>query len=219
MTLQLTRHKQTSPADLEGTLALDRYQVDAELVARAQRNPQAFGEVFQRYHRDVFAYCFRRLGDPDAADDAASTVFVKAFAALDRFRPQRGNAGVTFRSWLFSIAHNVVVDAWRRDRRHLPLDGPDDTDLASRLVDPGATPEDIAIGAEEARRVISLLQRLPERQRAVVELRLAGLTTSEVAHALGMSLPAAKSMQFRGYSALRDLLREDPGAISREIPI
>lgn len=218
MTLQLTRNEAASPAEPEDTLARDRYQVDAELVAKAQRNPRAFGDVFQRYHRDVFAYCFRRLGDPDAADDAASTVFVKAFSALDRFRPERGTSGVTFRSWLFSIAHNVVVDTWRRERRHLPLDGPEDMGLGARLVDPGATPEEIAIGAEETRRVISLLQRLPERQRAVVELRLAGLTTSEVAHTLGMSLPAAKSMQFRGYSALRDMLRDDPGAISREIP-
>jgi RNA polymerase sigma-70 factor (ECF subfamily) len=144
---------------------------------------------------------------------------MKAFTALHRFRTDRSHTGSTFRSWLFSIAHNVVVDDRRRNRHHASLDTTDGTTLQSpRLIDPDSSPEDAAVGAEEARKVRALLAQLPERQRAAVELRLAGLSTNEVAHALGMTVPAAKSMQFRAYRALRDLLHSDPTALTREIP-
>lgn len=190
---------------------------DLELVRKAQRDPEAFGAVFDRYHRDVYLYCLRRLGSHHAADDAAANVFMKAFAAISRFRPERDKTGVTFRSWLFSIAHNVIVDAWRRERHHLSIEARQVV-AGERFVDPAASPEDLALGAEETRLVLGLLDQLSERQRSVVELRLAGLTTQEVANALGMSLPAAKSTQFRAYNALRELLRANPGAISREVP-
>lgn len=191
---------------------------DIRLVERATCEPGAFASLYERYHQAIYVYCFRRLGTADAADDATSTIFMKAFTALPRFRPDRARSGCTFRSWLFSIAHNVVIDAWRRDRRHVSLDGAQGALLAPHLVDPSGSPEEAALGAEEARQVVALLDQLPERQRAGVELRLAGLSTSEVAHALGMSIPATKSMQFRAYRTLRDLLRSNPHSITREIP-
>ncbi len=77
---------------------------DAEIVQRAIQDPQAFSIVFERYHRDIYLYCLRRLGNPQDADDAASTVFMKAYSALGTFRPRSGGTGVTFRSWMFAMA-------------------------------------------------------------------------------------------------------------------
>ncbi len=196
---------------------------DRDLVERAQRDPAAFAALYERYRQAIYVDCFRRLGTPEAADDAASIIFMKTFTALPRFRPDRNRSGQplrplrTFRSWLFAIAHNVVVDTWRRDRRHVPLDGASDAVLAPHLVDASGSPEDVVLGAEAARQVMALLAQLPERQRAGVELRLAGLSTGEVAHALGLSIPATKSLQFRAYRTLRDLLRDNPTAITREL--
>lgn len=185
---------------------------DAEIVQRAIQDPQAFSMVFERYHRDIYLYCLRRLGNPQDADDAASTVFIKAYSALGSFRPRSGGAGVTFRSWMFAIAHNVIVDAWRkpsRPSRTVSLDAPMGSAVADRTPAPGHSPEQHAIRSEEARQVLTLLNQLPEHQRAVVELRLAGLSIKEIAHALGMSVAATKSNQFRGYQRLRDLLEPD----------
>ncbi len=198
----------------DGEIAL----ADARLVERAQRDPAAFAALYERYRQAIYVYGFRRLGTPEAADDAASIIFMKAFAALPRFQPERAGSSPTCRSWRFAIAHNVVVDAWRRERRHLSLDGANDALLAPHLIDRSASPDAIALGAEEARRVRMLLDQLPERQRAAVELRLAGLSTSEVAHALGLTIPATKSLQFRAYRTLRDLLRANPATITRELP-
>lgn len=186
---------------------------DLDLLLASRTDADAFGIIFERYWPLIFAYCLRRLQSPEVADDAASTVFARAFAARTRFRPTRPNGTSSVRSWLFAIAHNVVIDVWRSPRP-ASLDA---NPVAQGLTE--FTPEDEAIDAEEARMVIAILNALPERQRSVVEFRLAGLTTPEVADILGLSLPATKSLQFRAYRALRDLLRTNPQFLTtRELP-
>jgi len=214
--MQLVRKRSSLVSEADENSA-DIAHDDEKLVDNARQYPEAFGALYERYHQAIYVYCFRRLVTPESADDATSIIFMKAFTALPQFRPNRARSGFTFRSWIFSIAHNVVVDAWRRDRRHISLDGAIGELVARHLVDSSGSPEDAALGAKEARQVRALLAQLPEGQRATVELRLAGLSTSEVTHTLGMSISATKSLQFRGYRTLRDLLRSNPRAITREI--
>lgn len=87
---------------------------DEQLAARAQHDPNAFAPLYQRYVRPIYAFCFQRLGTRELAEDATSQTFVKALAALPGYR-----AG-SFRAWLYTIAHNVVIDVHRArpiDRR------------------------------------------------------------------------------------------------------
>ncbi|HEU5432737.1 MAG TPA: sigma-70 family RNA polymerase sigma factor [Thermomicrobiales bacterium] len=171
---------------------------DDALVAAAQRDPRAFAPLYARYAEPVYRYCWRRLGDPEAAADATSLVFTKALAALPRYR-----AG-SFRSWLFSIAHNTVVDGLRTARQDAALDP------AFHPVDPTPGPEELAVAGDAGRQVRALLVRLSTDQRHVVELRLAGLTDREIAAALGRNLPAVRMLQTRAVARLRTLLA--PGA-------
>jgi len=197
----------------QGTIAGDEPAEDAAdgdlvLVRRAQADIEAFAPLYERYALVVYHYCLRRLTNPEAAADATSAVFVKAIAALPRFRPDPRREGSTFRSWLFSIAHNVVVDTHRRHRPHRSLD----SDIATngdRYVSPAKGPEDHAIGLDASRVVQDALNRLPERQRQVVELRLAGLSGAEIGSALGMTESAVKSAQYRAYGTLRTILNDD----------
>lgn len=171
---------------------------DDVLVVAAQRDPRAFAPLYARYADPVYRYCWRRLGDPDAAADATSLVFTKALAALPRYR-----AG-SFRSWLFAIAHNAVVDGVRTSRQHAALDPMFDP------VDPTPGPEELAIAGDAGRQVRALLASLTNDQRHVVELRLAGLTDREIAAALERNLPAVRMLQTRAVARLRTLI--GPGA-------
>ena len=194
---------------------------DLAIVRLAQADPRAFAPLYERYAPIVYHYCLRRLSHPEAAADATSAVFTRAIAALPRFRPDPRREGSTFRSWLFTIAHNTVVDTHRRRRQFVSLDGTDPTlAYAPQLIDPSASPEDHAVDADEASRVRAVLARLPKRQRAIVELRLAGLSGAEIAAMLGMTESAIKSAQFRAYGTLRDLLRDhDPSRTFPETPV
>ena len=90
---------------------------DEELVALAQRDQrEAFGVLYDRYLPRVYGYCYRLLEEREAAEDANTDVFMRALSALPTY-----HAG-SFRSWLFTIAHNVITDALRRRRPTVSLD-------------------------------------------------------------------------------------------------
>ena len=177
---------------------------DADLVARAQIDRQVFALLYRRYLDPVHKYCYRRLGSREAAEDATSLVFTKAFASLPTYR-----AG-SFRSWLFAIAHHVITDDLRARRVLAELDA------AAEMPDREPTPEEVVMAAEATSSVVRLLAGLPAGQRHVVELRLAGLTGREVAELLGCSLAGVKIAQVRAYTRLRDQLNRSPEAESHD---
>lgn len=202
-------------ADEEGESGMEQGEVVVEtehaIILAAITDPRAFAPLYRTYAPAVLGYCRRRLGNRELAEDATAQTFTKALAALHRFDINRANPGATFRSWLFTIAHNVIVDLQRRGkRRHISLDDEPTSQWlhASRhLTDPAASPEDQAIAADLSAQLRSHLAALPDRQRRIVELRLAGLSGIEIAASMGMSHGAVKSAQVRAYSRLRDLLR------------
>jgi RNA polymerase sigma-70 factor (ECF subfamily) len=178
-------------------------------VAAAQHDLQAFAPLYLRYKPTVYHYCLRRLSNPEAAADATSLVFTRAVAALPRFRPDPRRAGSTFRSWLFTIAHNVIVDEHRRTRPTVSIDQQHDDNPTFQLTSNHLTPEAHVVHLDDTERVARWLDHLPERQRAIVELRLAGLSGEEIAGTMGMSLSAIKSAQFRAYATLRSIIPGD----------
>lgn len=170
---------------------------DAQDIAAAQRDPAAFAPVFHRYWPLVYRYCALRLASPADAEDAASQIFVRALANLPAFAP--GGHGA-FRRWLFTIAHHEVASRYRYDARHPAI--PIDVDVA-QWAGAGPSPEQAAITADDAARLMALVRALPARLREVVELRLVGLTDREIAEVLGMQGPAVRKAQSRAIAMLR----------------
>jgi len=183
----------TDPASLVSPYAAAAPD-EAEMVARSKRDRCAFAPLYARYFDPVYRYCYRRLGDPEAAADATSQVFTRALGALPSCDDRR------FRSWLFAIAHNVLMDQFRRDRCDQPLEA------ATNVPDSAPSPEEIAVTSEEQGMLAWLLAQLLPNQRHILELRLAGLTSKEIAAALGRTPNAVDQAQFRALNRLRTLL-------------
>ena len=169
---------------------------EADLVARAKEDLAAFAPLYGRYLPAVYRYCYTRLGDREAAEDATSQVFTRALAALP------GHRGGSFGAWLFAIAHNVVANL-HRGPRDQPL--PPDHDR----VDPPPAPDAALLIAEEGRELHAMLAQLPPDQRRVIELRLAGLNGPEIAWVLGRSQGSVRVLQHRAIVRLRMLLIEE----------
>lgn len=167
---------------------------DERLVALAQADRAAFGVLYDRYVGPVYRYCYGRLGDHEQAEDTTSLVFAQALAALPTQR------GPSVRSWLFAIAHNAVLN----NRRAIHTDRP--LDEAFDIVDPGPNPELLAEASERRRSVSEAIAQLPDEQRLVVELRMAGMTGPEVAATLGRSHDSVRTTQRRALAQLRLLL-------------
>ena len=173
-------------------------QDERVLVALALHDRQAFAPLYDHYVGPIYRYCYQRLGNREAAEDAASLVFVKALNALPTYQ------GGAFAGWLFAIAHNVVIDSLRT------ATSPQSLDAMIDVMDTAPSPEEEALAVGDAATLRTLLQTLPEDQRQVLDLRLAGFRGAEIAAALGRSLAAVKTLQYRAMCQLRyDAARRD----------
>lgn len=150
-------------------------QHDSALVVAARQDLAAFETLYRRYAERVYRYCLRRLDDPDRAADTTSAIFIKAMQSIDHCQPE------SFRSWLFSIAHNATIDARRTTREHASLDHA----LVVTSAEPG--PEELVDQQESRLEIVALLDHLTPDQRHVVELRLAGLDGYEIAQSRAVS--------------------------------
>ncbi|HET7856750.1 MAG TPA: sigma-70 family RNA polymerase sigma factor [Gaiellaceae bacterium] len=163
-----------------------------ELIERAQAGDlDAFGELVRAYERRVASVLYRLLDDPRDVEEATQDVFVQAWRNLPRFR---GDAQLF--TWLYRIAVNEALMRGRRKQ-------PDVQELDERLAaapDPDPGVRDLLVRA---------LAALPFEYRAAVVLRdVEGLTNAEVAEALDISVPAAKSRIHRGRMQVRDALAQ-----------
>jgi RNA polymerase sigma-70 factor (ECF subfamily) len=178
---------------------------DAMLVAAARANRQAFRPLYERHVDQIYRYCLLKLGSREAAEDATSEVFMRAVARLDTYN------GGPFGGWLFRIAQNIVADYYRQQRR-APAErtsagrSADPLEAAPEIMDPLPMPEETAIARSEHEAVLAALVELPADQRALVELQLAGLTTNEIAVALGRGSGAVRMLRLRAFARLRPVL-------------
>ncbi len=172
------------------------------VLAAAQADaPWAYQRLFEWLGRPVAGY-LRGQGSDDP-DGLANDVFLRAFTNLRGFEGDEER----FRSWVFTIAHNLLSDERRRRRRRPTIaDKPVADGAGTRSTESEAL---IRLGAE---RVDALLDELAPDQRDVLLLRIvADLTVDQVALALGKTPGAVKQLQRRGLQTLRRRLPQPEG--------
>lgn len=174
------------------------------MIERAQQDRAHFTPIYELYSAPVYRLCLRATGDPDLSDDLTAKVFLTVLERLHTYRPERGSS---FRSWLFVVARNTVRDHWRRNNRVHRL-----FDDRKEIPDEDVGPEDIAIHRLQLADLRDALETLNERQRTIVEFRLSGLTTAEIAQAMGITVTALKSAQTRAYANIRQELEFKGGS-------
>lgn len=171
-----------------------------DLVREAQRGDlNAFSLVYDHFFPKVHRYITLRIGSATEAEDLTQEVFLKVMQALNTFQFQ----GSPFASWLFRIAHNLVVDRLRRKTvagHAIPLD--EALSLAT-----GEDVEGEAITSLTMQRVYQALGQLTELHRQVILYRfVAGLSLAETASAMGRNVNAVKALQHSALKSLRKVL-------------
>jgi RNA polymerase sigma-70 factor (ECF subfamily) len=163
-----------------------------------QRLEDRLAGLHGEYYDRIARYVYVRIGDRSEAQDIAGEVFLRALKSLKTYRER----GVPMQAWLFSIAHNMVVDHLRKAsrRRTVPID---DVEIAADS-NPAADVE----RHFEMERVARAMETLSNDQREVVRLRFyGGLTSAEAGDVLGKSAGAVREMQRAALEKLRGLLR------------
>lgn len=171
-----------------GPAPLLRLRSDDQLVALFRAgHDEAFGAIHDRYRPRLLAYARQMLGGsrPDA-EDVLQDVLLRAYHALRvDARP------LTLRAWLYRVAHNRCIDQLRRP-------SPAAADIFDLNRGLQQDPIDAAERRDDLRRLIEDVRRLPEQQRSALLMReMEGLSYNELAAALGVTVPAVKSLLVR----------------------
>jgi RNA polymerase sigma factor (sigma-70 family) len=159
--------------------------------------------IHDRYRQRLFAYTRQMLTHRQDAEDALQDIFVRAYAGL-----RASDRELALRAWLYRVAHNRCIDELRRP-------GPPPPEVMQLLRSPVPDPITQADQRESLRRLIADVRRLPDQQRSALLMReLGGMSYADLAAALGVTVPAVKSLLVRARLALAQALEARDTACS-----
>ena len=183
---------------------LDEASIRRRVEEVRQGDPEAFGQLFEDFHRDVLRLCERLLGSGADAEDATHETFLKARNGLDQYDPERH-----FRPWLLGIASHHALDRLRRRATEKRIFDYDEA-LSDTLASPTPSPLQGELDASRRRQVLAAIDALPDRYRAPLVLRYyADLEYDAIAELLLVTKNQVATLLFRGRRRLRETLAED----------
>jgi len=174
---------------------------ERQLVLQAQAgNSEAFGQLYDAYMERIYRFVYFRVEDQQTAEDITSQVFLKAWNNLDRFSFNR----TPYLAWLYTIAHNAVIDHYRTRKVTAALD---DVQLSQQ--DHAEAVENEIDLTSEMKTIKEVLQTLTDDQQKVLTLKfIEGMSNNEIARHLGKREGAIRALQMRGLQALAKQLEE-----------
>jgi RNA polymerase sigma-70 factor, ECF subfamily len=165
------------------------------------RDPNAFGELYDRFVERVYRYLYFRSGSHPEAEDLTEQVFLKAWEAIGRYRWQ----GRPFLAWLYRLAHNTHIDHVRLQKPTLSLNNdehPVELPSASAAVELGRT-----LDADVLAR--ALAQLTVDQQHVIVMKFIDGLDNEQIAQTLNKREGAIRALQMRALMSLRRVLESE----------
>lgn len=178
-------------------------QDEESIIRRAQQlDTEAFTQLYEAYFDKIYRYLAIRVRNEYEAEDMTQQVFMKVLHSISSYKRK----GVPFSSWLYRIAHNLLVDYLRQQNKkatvdieglQLPYTGDDPQNLMDQQVD-----------IDELKKAT---KKLTPAQQEVLSLRFAGeLSIAQCAEIMGKSEGAVKALQHSAVLALRKALVNEP---------
>ncbi|GAA0347131.1 RNA polymerase sigma factor SigX [Bacillus carboniphilus] len=158
-----------------------------------------FQRIYDEYHQDLFQFLFYMVQNREHAEDLVQEVYIRVLKAYDRFEGKSSE-----KTWLFSIARNVAIDFFRKQKnwKKRLLDSFDWGE--NQIKDKEPIPEDVAVQNEEIKWMYECLHECSVDQRLVIIMRyIQSLSIAETAESLGWTESKVKTTQHRAIKALR----------------
>jgi len=175
-----------------------------DAIARMRRgDPDAVAAIVSRYQHRLYRYLLRLVREPATADDLFQQTWLRVMEKIGRYDARRN-----FESWLFSVAHNLAIDAWRGKRGESLLDPEDAEDSGEAPGAPWRSGEpdalDRLLDFERGAMLAACMQELPAIHREVLTLRFEeDMRLEEIAEVAGIPLSTVKSRLRRALDGLR----------------
>ena len=180
---------------------------ERELVRQAQKDPNAFAELYDQYYPKIFGYVLRRTANLEAAQDITSETFFKALKKLWQFRWRN----VSFSSWLYKIATNEINQYFRKAEYTKSVSLEELQEQGFEIAS-NHDPESELIDAQEKLKqhqdfleIQEKIVRLPAKYQEVIALRFfEQKQIKEIAEILGKKEGTIKSLLHRAVEKLRE---------------
>ncbi|MED1204915.1 RNA polymerase sigma factor SigX [Heyndrickxia acidicola] len=163
-----------------------------------------FQEIYQKYHQDLYQFIFYMVKDRDLAEDLVQEVYLRVLKSYRFFEGKSSE-----KTWLFSIAKNVSIDYFRKQKRWR-LRIAEELDWKGRdYSDPKPLPEELTVLKEEIQQLYRCLDECSQDQKMVVIMRyLNHLNIQETAEALEWTESKVKTTQHRALLVLKRLMNQ-----------
>lgn len=182
---------------------------DEALAAQvAQGNPTALEALYDRYAATVLGVSLKVTGDRSLAEDVLQETFWRVWKSAATYQPERG----TFTSWLFRIARNLAIDAYRRRnvRPQAVSASEDGEPILDRMADPDMDVAGQALAMLQSQQVRRALGALSSPQRQVIEMAyFQGMTRHEIAEVTGEALGTIHTRARLALQKLREELEKE----------
>lgn len=178
------------------------------LVRKAQSGDEAsFAALFEMWFDRVYRYTAYRV-DAAECEDVVSDIFLKVVQSLPRYKAQ---SGVGFGAWLFRLAHNTIIDWYRKKKALLGSDLEEEgEDFFAQMADVQPRPDENTNSLYDYERVYKFLKKLKPDQREILELKfLEGFSNKEIASITGKKEGNIRILQLRALKEMRQYLQED----------
>jgi RNA polymerase sigma-70 factor (ECF subfamily) len=186
----------------------DAGENDETLMGRyARGDAAAFELLYRRHEMRIWRYLERNVRNRATADELMQEVWFAVARDATRYEPS-----ARFTTWLFTIAHNRMIDSIRTSRPQISLEtlGYEAESVVQQLTaDPSAGPLAAAVAHDEAGALIEAIEKLPGEQRQAFLLQIEGdLSVEEIATITDSSFETTKSRLRYARAKLRELLKE-----------
>lgn len=191
--------RRTGPAPLEAQP--DTADEDGLIRAVAAGDEAAFQDLVNLHLDAIHAYLYRLTGSRADAEDLAQETFLRVWRRASTYEPGR----IRLTTWLHTIAHNLCIDSFRRQRRRDP--GGADPQGAGTEADEATDPARQASTDELSDHLEQAIAALPDNQRSALLLcQVQGFSNAQAAHILDVNVRALESLLARARRTLRETL-------------
>ena len=173
---------------------------EEKLIKQAvEGNKRAFGRLYETYLEQIYRYVYYRVSDHQEAEDLTEMTFLKAWEMIPKLKGQ--DVIRNFRAWIYRIAHNLVVDHYRKKKPEFQMNGHTDLPSADTTLEAGFQEKE---QGKQLKKAISQLE--PAMQGVIIARFINQLSHAETAMALNLKEGHVRVLQHRALKKLRVLL-------------
>ena len=183
-----------------GNHAITEQDIKNFVKGAQEGSPESFANLYAQFYDKIFRYLYFKTANKQDAEDLTEDVFLRMLESISSFKWKK----VPFSSWLFRIAHNLVVDYYRKRSRQKS----ESLDFISHNIGESSDDMDRILEMNlSIKQVLKSMENLTDLQKEVMSLRFAaGFSIAETAHVMHRSENAVKALQHASIKKLRKVL-------------